>query len=585
MSPKTARSAGRKTVEKEMSDLGATRKFRIGLALKFMVPVTLAVSLVIILMGFMVYRTAAERLEQEIDKAGIFAAKLAAAPEIDSWDPDYNTTRDLVRRLGRIAAEVELGGGTSTLNDPLEGASPKTLERLGKYDLEQKRFNERRLSELISEAEGALDMLIVRRDEEGKTYIAASASRARNPEVIEERHYTVPASPGTIITVGKYRKGKGPFVPCRIYKHPIRDRKGRKVGTAWAVYSVEGLRAGLNDLRETIVFFCVLGILACAGVAYLTSKLITRPLKTLLRDIHAVASGDLSHRTRKHSDDEIGVLAQTFDQMTRNLQAAEEMRVDLADKEHQLQIAQELQERLFPRRLPTTGSLSFQAANWLAGELSSDLFDALPLEDGKIGCLVMTASGRGFPAAIILSMARSIFRACAGGYSSPKAALVAMNRTLSPDLRKGMYVSAVYAIVDPETGEGRLASAGHRVPALLYVSEKGGLRKLPGEGIALGLDTGPVFESALTEVRFQLAPGDRLVLATEGAFLLTDKSGVALGAETFFKGILRACKSGADAREMLQGFVNALGSEPGDHDITLVVLERRGGAAGDQVDE
>jgi len=560
-----------------MSDLGGARQVRFGLAVKFMVPVTAAVSLMIIAMGFAAYDSAAESMSSEIDNAGIFAAKLAAAPEIDSWAPSYNTTADLGRRLGDIAATVELDNGTFEMSDPMEGASTEVMARFQAFDDTQRRANKRRLNGLIGDSAGALDMLIFRRASGGGKELYAWASNRkksdiRGSDVLEK--YSVPSSKGTYIYVKWFAAEDGRLVKARIYEHPIINRKAKTVGWAHAVFSVEGLEAGLERLRGTIIAFCALAILVCAATCYASSKMIMRPLKTLLKDLRAVASGDLAHRTRTHSNDEIGLLAQTFDHMTQNLAAAEEMRVDLADKEHQLQIAQDVQERLFQSELPASGDLRLDAANRLAGDLSSDLFDALILENGQLGCLVMTASGRGFPAAIVLSMARSAFRAVAAGFSSPAAALKTLNGTLSPDLRKGMYVSAMYAIIDPHTGEGRLASAGHRVPGLHFVSSQQGGKKLTGDGIALGLDTGPVFEQSLTEVGFTLEPGDRLVLASEGSFLLLGKDGKPLGDQGFFRSIIRACKADASAKDMLTTVVKGLHAEPGDHDLTLVVAER-----------
>jgi serine phosphatase RsbU (regulator of sigma subunit) len=310
---------------------------------------------------------------------------------------------------------------------------------------------------------------------------------------------------------------------------------------------VQGIRAELNALRGKIIIFCILGIVASALVAYFTSKIITRPLGELLLDIKTVASGDLDHQTRPRSQDEIGTLAVAFNQMTRNLAAAEVMRVDLADKERQVSLAHEVQERLFPRKLPSVPGLHIDAANRLAEDLSTDLFDALPLPGNRVGLLVMTASGKGVPAAIVLSMARSLFRAKAQEITSPSEALKAINTLLSPDLRRGMYVSALYAVIDQVSGDGHLASAGHRFPALHYIAESGGLRKIQADGIAIGLDKGPVFDRSLTETPFHLGAMDRLVLATEGASGLVGESGEPIEDQAFMRIVLAASKEGTSA--------------------------------------
>ena len=137
-----------------------------------------------------------------------------------------------------------------------------------------------------------------------------------------------------------------------------------------------------------------------------------------------------------------------------------------------------------------------------------------------------------------------------------------------------MYVSALYAILNPDTGESSLASAGHRVPALQFVAKSGGLKKHQADGIAIGLDKGPVFDRSLTETAFTLEPGDRLVLATEGAFLLQDADGNPLGETPFMRVVLAGCKKGAGVEAILSTLETKLGAQPGAHDITVVSATR-----------
>lgn len=562
------------SVDREMSDLGKVRRMGFGLALKFTVPVTLALSLAIVLMGFVVYGSARETMERELNRSGVIAAKLAAAPGLDAWNEEFNTLAELYERLGRLEEALGLPGHTK----PVEMSEEQRAKIRG-HDSRVRSHNRRRLRTL-NEARGLLDVWIVAYQGSGKgtrqEALQASAS-GRSAAALSYREtpegFTLASSPRARITRGYY-PGEEERVPCRFFRYPITGPDGEETGYANVVFSEVGMRRGLQELKGSIVLFCSLAIVICGVVAYATSKLHTRPLKALLDDIRAVAGGDLSHRTRARSRDEIGVLARAFDGMTRNLAEAERMRMDLADKKHQLTIAQEVQERLFPAELPAAPGFRLDAANRLAGQLSSDLFDTLTLEDGRVGCLVTSASGRGFPAAIVLSMARSIFRATAARRPSPAEALRHLNAILAPDLRRGMYVSAVYAVIDPATGSGQLASAGHAVPGLHYVASAQGLRKVASDGIALGLDRGPVFDRSLTETAFQLEAGDRLVLATEGMLHLHPPSGDSIDETEYMRRVLRPLKEGGGSEEVLASVTWNL--EPGDEhpDLTLVVAAK-----------
>ena len=572
MPTRKASRQARPDTHKAMSDLGATRKVRFGLAPRFTTPVVIAVSLIIILMGFVVYQSVASSLRVQLDEQGVFAARVAATPELDSWDEDYNTVTDLQERLSVVDAMLAMGGGSSQLTQTDE---ERIRQQISTHDKSQRRFNQERLASLLGNTGKNrlfLDLWILNQRGEVKASASADLPSMGRPPV----EISIDSSPDSRIFSGTYTLS-GETHPARYFQHPITDKSKKRVGTAVVVFSKKGIRAALNELRGKIILFCFLGLIATALVAYLTSKIITRPLGTLLKDIRAVAGGDLQHRTFPRSHDEIGTLAVSFDQMTQNLAAAEHMRKDLVDKEHQVSLAQEVQERLFQTKLPDVQGLQLDAANKLAGELSADLFDAQLLNSGKVGLLVMTASGRGVPAAIVLSMARSLFRARALEEDSPTEALKVINSLLAPDLRRGMYVSALYAVLDLRDGRGSLASAGHRYPALQFVAAGPGLKPVQADGIAMGLDKGPVFERSLTETPFQLDPGDRLILATEGASALVDANGDPLPDESFMRLALAASKQGASAQALVEAVESKLGATTGDHDLTLVQASRQAG--------
>jgi serine phosphatase RsbU (regulator of sigma subunit) len=267
--------------------------------------------------------------------------------------------------------------------------------------------------------------------------------------------------------------------------------------------------------------------------------------------------------------------------MTRNLAAAEMMRQDLVQKDHEVKIAQEVQERLFPESLPRRQGLHLEAHNRLSGALSSDLFDVHELEDGRVLVLVMTASGRGIPAAIVLSMARSLARAAVLRNPEPRNLLIELNRLLAPDLKRGFFVSVMCALIDPQTGHVVVASAGHRVPALHYVGQKGGLAKIQPDGIALGLDRGPVFERSLVPVSVNLQADDALILATEGALKTSAQGGTPADETGFLKTVLAAAKQGTKGlAERIVGAISDKTEDPSTAlDLTVVTAARTASGA------
>lgn len=551
-----------------MSSLGDVRKVKAGLATKIALPVSGLAALVIVVFGMTVYSRLADGLDEELDRTGVFAARLAASPEIDSWTESYNTVDDLRKRLADVEAEYAIArgvvGGAGTTAGEREIAA-----KLARYDENQRAFNRRRLERLRG-SEGALDVLIVNDKQE----LVATATGLRGAQIKPWHRRSVG---DTVVESVAFAPTGGETVAARTFTHPILNRRKEDVGKATVVFSEESLEAQLSDLRTKVVVFCVFGALAAGAVAFFTARGVTSPLKRLLKDIEAVAHGDLAHRTYARSHDEIGVVAATFDAMTRNLERAEGMRLDLADKEREVDIAREVQDRLFPAALPKPPGLLLDAKNRLASDLSSDLFDVLPTPGPRVTLLTMTTAGRGVPAAIVLSMARSLARAEALQHDDPRRILIELNRLLSPDLKRGFFVSALIASVDPATGDTVVASAGSRAPALHFVAAQGGLRSVQPDGIALGMDKGPVFEKSLQEARFTLSSGDALLLATEGVFKLAGEDGKPFGDVGFKKIALAEAKAeemSGLAPRVIAALEAKLGRNPGDFDATVVSAVR-----------
>ncbi len=553
-------------LEREMSDIRVRRKVQFGLAPKFTLPVVSVITLVVILFGVVVYGHMARALDDELDRTGTFAAALAASPELDSWEGNYNTVANLRRRLATIESDLQLASGNLTVDPKTTSsdAEKDILKKLQEFDDQQRRFNQDRLNSL-RETQGALDVLITG---QGSTLIASASG-------ISEARFqptTTRTEAGTRVESGRFTRAKEDPIRARAFSHPILNLRRQRVGTATVIFSEESLAAQLDELRRSILLFCGVAIFGCAAVAFLTSRIITRPLTFLVKDIEEVASGNLQHKTLIRSSDELGVLASSFDGMTRNLAAAERMRQDLRQKDHEVRVAHEIQERLFRAELPSPKGLRLDARNLLAGELSADLFDAVELEDGRVAALVMTASGRGIPGAIVLSMARSLGHAIFQQTSDPAQFLMRLNALLTPDLKRGLFVSAMVAVIHPQSGKVTLASAGHRVPALHFVSQKSGLARIQPDGIALGLDRGPVFDRSLVCASLTLAPHDALILATDGVCAIKADDGSEIGETGFMKAALAAARAGTEdlPSRIVDTLVDRSGGQPREQDIAVI---------------
>src|ERR1043166_2213476 len=262
--PIRATPSAKRPVDRDMTAIRSRPRVRRRLAAKFTVPVTIVLSVVMVIFGLVVWNHMSVALDDALDRTGTLAAELAASPEIDSWGADYNTVANLHTRIARIETELELAGDPSAPDRTRPGGSPeqkKILERLASFDAGQRAFNRHRL-ERLRENHGALDVIIEARDRQTGLYglvASASGSAAGKMEVVRRSE-----SGETTIESGYWKSDKKDREPARSFRHPILNQQKERVGTAMVIFSESFLDEQLQSLRNRIIGFCVLGFIASA---------------------------------------------------------------------------------------------------------------------------------------------------------------------------------------------------------------------------------------------------------------------------------------------------------------------------------
>jgi serine phosphatase RsbU (regulator of sigma subunit) len=196
--------------------------------------------------------------------------------------------------------------------------------------------------------------------------------------------------------------------------------------------------------------------------------------------------------------------------------------------------------------------------------------------DGLWGVLVGEVSGRGVPAALVGATARAYLRAELERVGEVADAFHRANRWIAEDVRRGMFATALYALLDPAQGRVTVACAGHKIPLLRVCSADGQLRVVQPEGIALGFDKGPVFERRLQVVEVPIEPGDRLVMTNSAPVRIRNAAGEELGEKAFYVRVRK--HSVADTTQFLRALRRDLEAYAGEdgfqEDISIVTLTR-----------
>lgn len=370
----------------------------------------------------------------------------------------------------------------------------------------------------------------------------------------------------------EYRPGGGKEqYDVRQFRKPILDRDGRPGGNVILFISAKRIGEVTARFVTYVVIACVGALVVAVGFSFLLAALVTRPVRRLVHDMNVVSRGDLDHRAFGYKNDEVGLLAHTFNKMTRGLKEAQKREIEQRALARELEIAQVIQTSLLPAAIPELRGMEIHAVYKPAKEIGGDYYDFIPIDDDHWGVMIADVSGKGIPGSMVMTMVRSLIRYEARGNISPADTLRKTNSIIARDIRKGMFVTAFYVIVDLERKAVKMSCAGHN-PMLYWHARSATVRTVKPEGLALGVISGPRFDDDLQEVVISMEPGDRIILYTDGVTEAMNPADEAFGMERL--GRAAAALASLSAGEFSASIMNDVnrhceGAEQHD-DITMV---------------
>ena len=239
--------------------------------------------------------------------------------------------------------------------------------------------------------------------------------------------------------------------------------------------------------------------------------------------------------------------------------------------DHELAIAEELQANLLPRKVPQLPGYDVSAYYRPSREVGGDYYDFIEIDADHLGILVADVSGKGIPGSIVMTETRALVKSEAVRTLSPAETLIRVNRVLYNDIKRGMFVTVFYMILSLQRGILSSVSAGHN-PMVLWRKASNTCHLVNPNGLALGIDKGPLFEKTLKEQKIQLFKGDRFVLYTDGVIESMNVAHEQFGQNRFYLRTKQlADKSSSEFLSLLVSEVEAhQGGAPQHDDITIV---------------
>src|SRR5688572_20011356 len=268
-----------------------------------------------------------------------------------------------------------------------------------------------------------------------------------------------------------------------------------------------------------VMFLIIEAVALVMGLALARS--ITSSVHELFMGTERVRQGDFTHRINIESRDQLGELADSFNQITGSIENLLQTAAEKKRLEEELRIARQIQMSLLPRGPLDVAGLGITALCVPAREVGGDYYDFFPLSQNRLGVLIADVSGKGTSAALYMAELKGLVLALSQSYDSPRELLIEVNRIISEHLDSRSFITITYAVIDLQAGVMTFCRAGH-TPLIFLPGPSSTLpsvQVLIPNGMVLGLrieGAADKFSELLEEERVDLSPGDVIVLYTDG---------------------------------------------------------------------
>jgi serine phosphatase RsbU (regulator of sigma subunit)/anti-sigma regulatory factor (Ser/Thr protein kinase)/transposase-like protein len=361
------------------------------------------------------------------------------------------------------------------------------------------------------------------------------------------------------------------------FKLPVRIRE-QAVGYAYFGLRELPLKSDIAQARRNLFIISFFGLTIGFVAVFILSNYFVKPIQKLTEGVMRIGEGDLSQTLPVDGADEFSEIARAFNEMTSKFKKAQENVVEQERLQKEMQVAQEIQHALLPRRFPDVEGYDISTVYRAAKDVGGDYFDFVQIDENILGIIVADVSGKGVPGSLVMTMIRTALRLEARDNYSPTDILSRVNKFVTDDVKRGMFITIFFITLDSARRTISYASAGHN-PMILYRKELNSCYFLNTRGMPLGitLPEGVRFEESLEFDRLQLKKDDMLLVYTDGITEAMNKADEQFGNERLVEFIKLHAELSPD--EFTKKLDNELqrftGGAPQNDDITLVVIKEK----------
>ncbi len=268
----------------------------------------------------------------------------------------------------------------------------------------------------------------------------------------------------------------------------------------------------INDLKLTF-FILAFSYFGVTVIIYL----LMNPLRKLSAWIKDTGHGEIRDEIDIDTSSELGEIAQAFTDITHKFRESQKNLADQERLQKEMQLAQDIQQTLLPMSFPELDGYELASYYEAAKEVGGDYYDFVEVDKDTLGIAVADVSGKGVPGSLVMTMIRTALRTEARGMKDAAEVLTRVNDFISNDIKKGMFVTVFYLIIDTKRRSINYASAGHN-PMILYRNSTKKTYYLNPKGFPIGiqLPEKDLFKKSIESEAIEMAKDDILLLYTDG---------------------------------------------------------------------
>ncbi len=350
------------------------------------------------------------------------------------------------------------------------------------------------------------------------------------------------------------------------------------VGYAYFGLRESPLKSELSQTRTGLLLIAFAGLFVGFMAVYALSNYFVKPIQKLTEGVLRFGEGNLDQSLPVDGSDEFSEIARAFNEITGKFKKAQENVVEQERLQKEMQVAQEIQHTLLPRTFPDIEGYDIATVYRAAKDVGGDYFDFVRIDENTLGIIVADVSGKGIPGSLVMTMIRTALRMEARGNFSPIDILSRVNNFVADDVKKGMFITIFFIMLNSESRAISFSSAGHN-PMILYRKESNSCYFLNPRGMPLGisLPDGVSFEKSLESDKVQLKKDDMLIVYTDGITEAMNKLGEQFGNDRLIQFIRdNSDLHPKDFASKLDFEINKFtGGAPQNDDITLVVIKEK----------